>query len=81
MVLLLTIGTIVLAAAAVYLLLEKHELAELLETERAKVKATITYAEDLALTIERLRSELEAKDVELLSKNQQQARPGRPRKN
>lgn len=87
MVLLLTIGTIVLAGAVVYLLLERTELKESLDSQKLKAKTTIDYAESLAKTNDELRVMLAQKNDELTrcynskSNNQQQAKPGRPRKN
>jgi predicted Holliday junction resolvase-like endonuclease len=86
MVLLLTIGTIVLAVAVVTLVLERNELKESLETQKTKVTATISYAEDLANTIADLKQSLEHKNKELINCRDAKAasnssKSGRPRKN
>jgi hypothetical protein len=86
MVLLLTMGTIVLAGAVVYLVLERGDLKESVESQKLKAKAAIDYAENLAKTNDELRLNLTQKSDELLrcynskAANQQQAKPGRPRK-
>jgi hypothetical protein len=85
MVLLLSIGTIALAGAVVYLLLERSTLKEDLESQKLKSKAAIDYAEYLARTNEALKLELAEKTAELLRRCEIEAvkqvtKPGRPRK-
>lgn len=86
MVLLLTIGTIALTAAVVYLMIERGSLKEDLDTQKTKLKATISYAEDLANTVADLKHTLHEKSRELINCQNTKApvaqdKPRRSRKN
>lgn len=87
MVLPLLTGTVVaLTGAVIYLTLERRETKEALRVEQLKLKATISYVEDLAAKNQELTMLIASKTSELntrtetKSQNQPTAKSGRPRK-
>ena len=87
MVLPLLTGTVVaLTGAVIYLTLERRETKEALRVEQLKLKATISYVEDLAAKNQELTMLVASKTSELnthnetKSQNQPTVKSGRPRK-
>lgn len=81
MVLLITTGFLVLAAAVVYLAVNKYRQDDQLENLRIKNKAMMAYAEDMAIQNAELSRLLKEKVDELKAcVNAQVVMPGRPRK-